>query len=161
MKRVLAISFLLTSLLVFCFILLPSTSASDAKSVKTATFSKDVAPIFFKNCASCHRQGELAPMSLLTYKDARPWARSIKEKVVARQMPPWHADPQYGHFANDVRLSQEEIDTITAWVDGGAKEGNPKDMPPLPTFNAGWKLGKPDIVFTMSEEYTLAAAGSD
>ena len=161
MKKTLATSILLTFLLALCFIGVPSTSAGDAKSARTITFSKDVAPIFFKNCASCHRQGELAPMSLLTYKDARPWARSIKEKVVTRQMPPWHADPQYGHFINDARLSQDEIDTITAWVDGGAKEGNSKDLPPAPTFVAGWKLGKPDFVFSMNEEYTLAAAGSD
>ena len=164
MKKTLATSIVLTFLLALGFIAVPSTragSAGDTKSGTTITFNKDVAPIFFKNCASCHRQGELAPMSLLTYKDARPWARSIKEKVVTRQMPPWHADPQYGHFINDARLAQEAIDTIAAWVDGGAKEGNPKDLPPVPAFVAGWKLGKPDVVFTMNEEYTLAAAGSD
>jgi len=161
MKKTLATSIVLTFLLALGFIAVPSTSAGDTKSGRTVTFNKDVAPIFFKNCASCHRQGELAPMSLLTYKDARPWARSIKEKVVTRQMPPWHADPQYGHFINDARLGQEEIDTIAAWVDGGAKEGSPKDLPPVPAFVAGWKVGKPDVVFTMKEEYTLAAAGSD
>src|ERR1044071_4313657 len=122
MKKTLATSIFLTFLSALFFIAAPSTSAGDAKSPRTITFSKDVAPILFKNCASCHRQGELAPMSLLTYKDARPWARSIREKVVTRQMPPWHADPSYGHFINDARLSQEEIDTIAGWADGGAKE---------------------------------------
>ena len=109
MKRSLAASAVFIFALALCFIAAPSTSAGDARSARTVTFSKDVAPILFKNCATCHRQGELAPMSLLTYKDARPWARSIKEKVVTRQMPPWHADPQYGHFVNDTRLSQEQI----------------------------------------------------
>src|SRR6185503_2703361 len=161
MKKTLSTSIALTFLLALGFIAVPSTSAGDTKSGRAITFNKDVAPIFFKNCATCHRQGELAPMSLLTYKDARPWARSIKEKVVTRQMPPWHADPQYGHFINDARLGQEEIDPIAAWADGGAKEGSPKDLPPAPAFVAGWKVGKPDVVFTMKEEYTLAAAGSD
>jgi hypothetical protein len=103
----------------------------------------------------------MAPMSLLTYKAARPWARSIKEKVVSRQMPPWHADPHYGQFANDRRLSQQEIDTIVAWVDQGAKEGAPKDLPAAPTFPDGWKIGKPDVVLSMQEDYTLEATGSD
>jgi hypothetical protein len=162
MKRI------ITSSLAFCFclgfsvVILQSTSASDTKNRgTTVTFNKDVAPIVYRNCASCHRPGELAPMSLLSYKDARPWARSIKEKVVTRQMPPWHADPLYGHFINEARLTQQEIDTITAWVDGGAKEGSPKDLPPAPRFIEGWKLGKPDVVFTMNEEYTIAASGSD
>ena len=130
-------------------------------SAKTVTFSKDVAPIFFRSCAECHRPGELAPMSLLSFKDARPWAKSIKEKVLAKEMPPWHADPAHGKFENDARLSQAEIDTITAWVDQGAKEGNAKDLPKLPQFVQGWKLGKPDVVLEMQEEYTIAAAGSD
>ena len=131
MKRIITSSLAFCFFLAFALVMLESTSASDTKKgATTVTFSKDVAPIFFRNCASCHRPGELAPMSLLSYKDARPWARSIKEKVVTRQMPPWHADPQYGHFANEARLTQQEIDTITAWVDGGAKEGSPKDLPP-------------------------------
>ena len=83
-------------------------------------------------------------MSLLSYKDARPWARSIKEKVAGRVMPPWHADPAYGRFSNDRRLSHKEIDTIVAWVDAGAPEGDPHDLPPAPRFTEGWKIGKPD-----------------
>jgi len=125
------------------------------------TFSKDIAPIFYSNCASCHRAGELAPMSLLTYKEARPWAQSIKDKVATREMPPWGADPHYGKFANDKRLSQHDVDTIVAWVDQGAKEGNPKDLPAAPDFNDQWQIGKPDIVLSMQQPYTIAAEGSD
>ena len=142
-----------------CFSLLPISSASSSK--KGATFSKDVAPIFFKNCAECHRPGEAAPMSLLSYKDARPWARSIKEKVATREMPPWHADPHFGEFSNDRRLKQSDIDTIVSWVDGGAPEGNPGDLPAAPKFVEGWTIGKPDVVLTMPEEFTLAASGPD
>jgi hypothetical protein len=137
-----------------------TVSASD-RATKSVTFSKDVAPILYKNCVSCHRPEEIAPMSLITYKEARPWARSIREKVISREMPPWSADRHYGKFSNDVALSQQEIDTITAWVDQGAKEGNPKDIPAMPNFADGWKIGKPDVVLTMPEEYTIAAEGSD
>src|SRR5258708_1105191 len=125
---------------------------SPAKSV---TFNREVAPILFKNCAECHRPGEAAPMSLLSYKDARPWARSIREKVVSRQMPPWHADPHVGEFANDRRLSAREIDTITAWVDGGAPEGDLKDLPPVPQFTDAWGIGKPALVPQIPAESTL------
>jgi hypothetical protein len=126
-----------------------------------ATFSKDVAPILFRSCAECHRPGESAPMSLLSYKDARPWAKSIREKVVTREMPPWHADPHYGDFSNDRRLSKAEVDTIASWVDGGAKEGDPKDLPAAPKFVEGWSIGKPDLVLSMPEEFTLEASGPD
>ncbi|MGE0128233.1 MAG: thiol-disulfide isomerase [Blastocatellales bacterium] len=97
----------------------------------------------------------------LSYKDARPWAKSIKEQVVKRQMPPWHADPHVGEWANDRRLKQQEIDTITAWIDGGAKEGAPSDLPSTPQFAEGWTIGKPDVVIEMPEEFTLAASGPD
>src|SRR5262249_3944040 len=113
------------------------------------------------NCAECHRPGESAPMSLLSYQDARPWAKSIREKVVSRVMPPWHADPHVGVWSNDRRLTQQQIDTIVAWVDGGAKEGEAKDLPPRPTFVDGWTIGKPDVVLTMTEEFTLDASGPD
>ena len=133
----------------------------NSKSAKAVTFSKDVAPIFYKNCVACHRPNDLAPMSLISYKDVRPWARSIKEKVVNREMPPWQADAHYGQFANDKRLAQEEVNTIVAWVDGGAKEGDPKDLPPAPSFSDGWQIGKPDLVLSMQEEYTVEATGPD
>jgi hypothetical protein len=154
--------------LIIGLMLSPATRAGDGneagggKAAKAVvTFSKDVAPIFYKNCVVCHRPNDLAPMSLLTYKEARPWARSIKEKVISREMPPWQADPHYGQFANDKRLSQEDVATITAWVDGGAKEGNPKDLPPAPRFSDDWQLGKPDVVLSMQQDYAIEASGPD
>jgi hypothetical protein len=95
----------------------------------------------------------------MNYKEARPWAKSIKEKVINREMPPWHADPHFGEFSNDRRLSQKEVDTIVAWVDGGAKEGNAKDLPPAPQFADGWNIGKPDKIFYLPEEYSVPATG--
>lgn len=151
----------------FCFLLalciVAPSSANDAKvkAKSGVTFSKDVAPIFFASCAECHHPGGLAPFSLLSYKEARPWARSIKEKVLNRQMPPWGADTRYGKFDNDHSLSQSQIDMIAAWVDEDAKEGNPKDLPPAPKVVGDWKIGKPDIILTMPQEYTLSATGSD
>jgi mono/diheme cytochrome c family protein len=127
-------------------------SESDKAMGKNITFTKDVAPIFFKSCAECHRPGEIAPFSLMSYKDARPWAKSIREKVVSREMPPWHADPNHGEWLNDRRLSQSEIETIVSWVDGGAKEGDPKDMPAAPKFVEGWGIGKPDETFSIPEQ---------
>jgi mono/diheme cytochrome c family protein len=116
------------------------------------TYSKDVAPIFYKNCTGCHRPGEIAPMSLLTYKEARPWAKSIREKVTNREMPPWHADPNHGEWLNDRRISQKDVDTIAAWVNTGAREGDPKDLPKMPEYVAGWRIGKPDEVFSAPEQ---------
>src|SRR5262245_6876573 len=125
------------------------------------TFNKDVMPIFQQRCQTCHRPGELAPMSLLTYKDARPWAKSIRSKVITREMPPWHADAQYGEFMNDRRLTEKEIETITKWVDDGAVEGNPKDLPAPVVFTEGWRIPKPDAVLTMTNEYKVASSGPD
>src|SRR5213592_3604416 len=117
------------------------------------TFTKDVAPILYKSCVECHRPTMFAPMSLLTYDDARPYARSIKQRVVSRAMPPWGADPAHGTFKNDPRLSEKEIETIVAWVDGGAPKGDDKDMPAAPQFADGWTIGKPDAVFTTAEDF--------
>ena len=121
----------------------------------TPTFSKDIAPIFQAKCQSCHQPESIAPMSLITYQQARPWARSIRERVSHRQMPPWHIDPSVGvqKFKNDISLSDEQIDTIVRWVDGGSPQGDPKDLPParpLDTSNE-WQgvrdgLGPPDLV---------------
>jgi len=113
---------------------------------QTPTFSKDVAPILQKHCQECHRAGEIGPMPLLSYTDARPWAKSIKEAVVSRRMPPWSADPHYGQFSNDRSLTQAEINTLVAWADGGAQQGNPKDAPAPREFTEGWQIGKPDLV---------------
>jgi len=133
--------------------------ASNRPAVRTVSFTKDVAPIFYARCADCHRPGEVAPMSLLTYAEARPWARAIKEKVVSRVMPPWLADPAYGHFENDRRLTDKEIETISAWVDGGAAKGNDSDLPPLPKFEPGWTLGKPDVIIPLESEVDVPAEG--
>ena len=160
MKNRLSVSVLALFFAALGFVTLPVTRASDAKkNAKVVTFNKDVAPIFFKNCAECHRAGEIAPMSLMSYKEARPWAKSIKEKVINREMPPWHADPHYGEFSNDRRLSQKDVDTIVAWVDGEAKEGDRKDLPPAPKFADGWNIGKPDKIFYLPEEYSVPATG--
>lgn len=141
---------------------LPSGSAKTPTGVKASpTYTKDVAPIFFNSCVECHRAGEAAPFSLMTWKESRPWAKSIREKVVNREMPPWHADPKHHEFANDRRLTQAQIDTIVAWADSGAKEGDPKDLPAAPKFVDGWSIGKPDIVIPMPEEFTLEASGPD
>jgi len=160
MKRALPVMLIALFVAALCYAALPTASASDSKTdAKAVTFNKDVAPIFYKSCVECHRAGEIAPMPLMTYKDARPWARSIKENVVGRVMPPWHADPHYGEFANDRRLSQAEVDTIAAWVDGGAKEGDAKDLPPAPQFTEGWQIGKPDQIFYIPTEFPVPADG--
>ena len=121
------------------------TRATATEKTTGVTFNKDVAPIIQKNCQGCHRPGEVAPMSFMSYKEVRPWAKSIREKVVTREMPPWFADPKHGEFENDCRLLQKDIDTIVAWVEGGAKEGDPKDLKPNPKFTEGWQMGKPDV----------------
>src|SRR5262245_53787966 len=97
-----------------------SMRATVPQSGGQVTFNKDVLPVLQKNCQSCHRPGQIAPMSFLTYKDARPWAKAMKTAVVTRKMPPWFADPQFNHFANDRSLAPNDIETITKWADGGA-----------------------------------------
>src|SRR5258708_7042242 len=138
----------------------PSTAADTARPV---TFSKDVAPIFQAKCQECHQPNSIAPMSLITYQQARPWAVSIKDRVASRQMPPWHIDRSIGvqKFKNDMSLTDEQVDTIVRWVDAGAPQGDPKDLPPskpLVTDNE-WKgmrdgFGPPDLVIK-SSEYTM------
>jgi hypothetical protein len=131
-----------------------------AAAAGAPTFSKDVAPILNKNCAGCHRPGEIAPMSLLTYEQARPWAKSIREKVLTGQMPPWHAAEPRGTFANDRRLTDAEKNTLIAWVDAGAPQGDVKDLPPVPKFVEGWEIGKPDLVLSMAKPYDVPASGT-
>lgn len=138
----------------------PAAQSARQANAAAPTFSKDVAPILYKNCTSCHRAGEIAPMSLLTYEEARPWARAIRDNVVKGVMPPWHADPAHGKFLNDRRLSAEEKDIIAKWVDAGAPQGDPKAMPPKPQYATGWQMGEPDVVFTMKEEFQLPAEGT-
>src|SRR5262245_53349846 len=122
------------------------------------TFNKDVLPILQQNCQVCHRPGEIAPMSFLTYQDTRPWAKAIKAAVVSRKMPPWFADPAYGHFANDKRISDADIKMLAAWADGGAIEGNAADKPAPLTFQDGWNI-KPDMIIEMPQDIQLPATG--
>jgi hypothetical protein len=123
------------------------------------TFAKDVAPLLAKNCQSCHRPGEAAPFSLLTYEQARPWAAAVKQAVQMKAMPPWYADPKYGHFSNDRSLTAKEIDTIVAWVNGGAPKGDPKDTPAPVEFVEGWGIPKPDAIFELPQAFAVPASG--
>jgi mono/diheme cytochrome c family protein len=134
-------------------------ATTGAEGNTPVTFTKNVLPILQKNCQTCHRPGEIAPMSFLTYKDTRPWAKAMKAAVVSRQMPPWFADPNYGHFENDKRLNDADIQTIVAWVDAGAPEGDSKDAPPPVQFQDGWGL-KPDMVIEMPKDVPLPATGT-
>ena len=132
------------------------------------TFAKDVAPILQAKCEECHRNGAMAPMSLVTYEETRPWAQSIKERILTRSMPPWHLDKTVGiqEFQNDMSLSDEQISTVVRWVDSGAPMGEKKDLPPpkkWPVYD-GWLLsnqfGPPDMVIK-SEPYTMPVGGQD
>jgi len=143
--------------------------AAPAAAAETPTFSKDVAPILQAKCQSCHQPNSIAPMSLMTFQEARPWARSMKERVSSRQMPPWHIYKSVGiqSFKNDMSLSDEQIDTIVRWVDGGAPQGDPKDLPPAvpPVTTNEWRgvtngFGPPDVVIK-SSEYTMPAQHQD
>src|SRR5262249_12047646 len=122
-------------------------------------FTKDVAPILYKNCTGCHREGEIAPMSLLTYEDARPYAKAIVDEIGDGTMPPWHADPAVGHFRNDRRLSDADRNTLLTWAKNGAPKGDPADLPPAPTYVEGWTIGQPDVVLPMPVEYKVPAQG--
>ena len=127
---------------------------------QTPTFYKNVAPILEQHCQSCHRPGEVAPMPLLTYTDARPWAKAIKTAVLSHKMPPWYADPHFGKFSNDPSLQAAEIDTLVKWADNGAPEGNPKDAPAPRQFTDGWTIGKPDQVLDIGVDYKIPAKGT-
>jgi hypothetical protein len=124
------------------------------------TFTKDVAPIFYRHCVGCHHPNDIAPMSLVDFQSTRPWAKAIREAVLTRKMPPWFADPRSEKFSNDARLSAAEISTIQDWVDHGAAEGDRRDLPKPPVFTEGWKLGTPDRVVDIGEDHTVTA-GND
>jgi hypothetical protein len=135
-------------------LLIPASAAADV------TFNKDVLPILQKNCQTCHRPGEVAPMSLVTYRDARPWARAIRTAVLAGKMPPWQVEPQYDHtFSNVARLTQAERETLAAWADNGAAEGDSTHRPAPATFPDGWNI-KPDMVVEMPTEFAVQASGT-
>src|SRR5207247_2655919 len=142
-----------------------SRVGAQARDSKGITFHKDVEPIFQRACQECHRPGSIAPMSLTEFKDVRPWARSIQNRVARREMPPWYIEKNVGvqHFKYDRGLSDREISTITAWVDGGAIEGNPKDAPPPRVFTDDdrWTIGKPDLIVSLPQHVTIPAVGPD
>jgi hypothetical protein len=149
------------------FVVAGSQSAAaqtPAGQTPQVTFTKDVMPILQRSCQKCHRPGSMAPMSLMTYEDARPWARTIKQRVTTREMPPWHIDRSVGirKFDNDPSLSDEEVAIISRWVDGGALRGNPADLPPPVQFQDDdiWHIGKPDLI-VKSKPHTIPATGSD
>ena len=147
----------------FVTVLLLSAPAL-AQTPAAPTFSKDIAPILQRSCQSCHRPGEIAPMALTTYREVRPWARSIKTRVVKRDMPPFHVDRTIGiqAFKDDPSLSDAEIALVSRWVDAGAPQGNPADLPPARTFakTGDWQIGEPDLVIKFPA-YDVAAAGPD
>src|SRR6202049_1302209 len=139
-------------------------AAGSGQPAPQPSFTRDVAPILQRRCQTCHRPDTFAPMSLLTYEDARPWARSIKQKVAAREMPPWYIDKTVGvhHFKNDVSLSDQEIATIVQWVDSGAPQGNPADMPPPRKFEASdkWHI-RPDLIVQLQKDVIVPAQAAD
>jgi len=142
----------LISTLIATLLAIPAFAAD-----KAITYTEHVAPIVHEHCATCHRPGEIAPFSLMDYKTARAWGKSIKKAVHARTMPPWHADSEKTEFSNDRSLSQNEIDTLIAWVDQGAKQGDPKAMPEPPEFNDTWAMGEPDFIFHGTRDFDIPA----
>ena len=156
---------LLCGSLMMLFVAQAADNGGKTDGSRQVTFSKDVAPIFQKSCQSCHHEGTSAPMSLMTYSDTRPWARSIKERVVRRDMPPWHLDKTVGirQYKNDRSLSDDEIATVARWVDSGAPQGNPADMPPAPTFTSDkeWFIGTPDLTVTTDQDFVMYPNGPD
>src|SRR6185436_10736263 len=125
------------------------------------TFSEDIAPIVYSNCVSCHRPGEAAPFSLISYDDVAKRAKVIAKVTGSRQMPPWHAAHGYGEFADERGLTDAQIATIREWVAAGTPQGNAAKMPPLPKFTDGWQLGAPDLVLEMPEPFAVPASGPD
>lgn len=140
---------------------LAAPAFADDNAPETPTFARDVMPILQTRCLECHRPGDIAPMSFASYDETRPWAKSIREEVASRRMPPWHADPEGGPFLGDTSLSEKEIAVVTKWVDAGAPLGDPADMPPPVEFPSQWKSGEPDIVFQMPETFEIPAEGRD
>ncbi len=124
------------------------------------TYHKNVQPILQRNCEGCHRPGEVGPMSLMNYKEVRPWAKAIKSAILTKKMPPWYADPHFGKFSNERKLSENDIQTLVAWADNGAPEGNSGDAPRPAKFVEGWNIQKPDKVFEMPEPFQVPASGT-
>lgn len=131
---------------------------ADEKS--PVTYSKQIARLFNKHCLQCHREGQIGPFALASYEDAAGWAEMINEVVQQQRMPPWHADPRYGHFINDARLSDDEKQLVARWVEAGAPKGNPADLPEPPKFVDGWMIPKPDQIVSMENPFTVKAEGT-
>jgi len=142
-------------------LLLVLLAAQDTKSASSVTFTKDIAPIVFRNCASCHRAGEVAPFPLVAYGEVKKRAKQLVTAVESRQMPPWKPVEGHGEFVGDRRMKAADIAALKKWVDQGCAEGDAKDLPPLPKFPEGWAFGEPDLVVKMPEEYTVPAEGRD
>jgi tetratricopeptide (TPR) repeat protein/mono/diheme cytochrome c family protein len=136
----------------------PSVAAATPSQV---TYNRDIAPIVYQYCASCHHQGEAAPFSLLTYSDLKRHARQIADLTRSRVMPPWLPEPQEAKFADELRLSDDQINLIQKWVDQGVVEGDPADLPPSPKFVEGWRLGQPDMILKAEKPFVLPAQGTD
>jgi hypothetical protein len=128
-------------------------------NMPTVTYTKDVAPILQKHCQSCHRPGEAGPFSMLSYEDLRPWTGAIRLAVQHKIMPPWYADPQFGHFSNNRALSDQEIKTIVSWVIAGSPKGDLKDMPPPVQFTEGWGIPQPDVVLQLPKPFPVPESG--
>ena len=137
------------------------TAAVNASAQDRKTFARDIAPILYKHCATCHRPGQSAPFSLLTFEDVRPRARRIADVTRNREMPPWKPEPDYGHFQTDRRLSEADIQTFQSWMAQGMARGDLADLPPLPEWPDGWQTGTPDVVVRMPEAYILPVQGRD
>ena len=148
-------------ILALAALFVPPSAAAESKADPAPTWAEDVAPIVYRSCAGCHRPGEVAPMSLLSYAEARPWARSIRKAVHDRAMPPWHADSTQVAYANDRSLSEEEIATLVRWVDAGAPAGDLDAAPAPPTFTDGWRLGEPDRVFTVADPFRVPVTDAE
>lgn len=139
----------------------PAVAGEVGKGKEAVTYNKDVAPLVYRNCSSCHRPGEVAPFSLLSYRDVSKRAQLIQAAVEERSMPPWRAEHGFGHFSDERRLTDEQVATIVRWIKDGTPEGDPADLPEPPKFTAGWQLGEPDMILKMAEPFALAAEGPD
>ncbi len=163
MLRTIVVTTLTVTTVVVMGLSLPAaTPSADVDTQDTPTYNEHIGQLLFDNCASCHRPNQIAPMSLLSYQDARKWARTIKAKVVTREMPPWFADPRFGEFSNDLSLSDDEIATIVEWVDGGAPEGDGAAPQPPRFSEAGWSHPsgrEPDFIYEFPIEWQVAADG--
>src|SRR5690349_19358217 len=147
-------------LIVLTTVLSLSGNSPTAKTGSTIpTFYRDVLPILQTHCQMCHRRGEIAPMPLETYEQARPWAQAIREKVTTKKMPPWFADPAYGKFSDDPSLTPQQIATLTAWADAHAPAGDPHDAPPAMQRIEGWNIAQPDVVVKMPKPVSIPAHG--